>query len=323
MDLSKLSQTNQNNLERFWQWADTTGRARVYKFSVPGDKLERLLAADTQQFASATHTGLSDMITNFLSVSPESLHFFKNYSVPSDWNSRHPDLYACYRICKALWLCDDVARNGIQAPMQLIQYGRGYQTHPGSDKKFVITVLEPQPSIPMFYIWYPELDPAPWIWTVAHQEIATPQDFCDMFVNADHPTFQFKYNEVALQETDVECSDTHLMPWAQGAHYACQEYGRIKPGFNVRLPTISYTDAVHRQGMYTDAHRLIDQARQTSEDVFWMGKHRFIKYQGIWILDRFLNLPSSLVDADWQWRPDRAVYFDNCRPNISQHRTGM
>lgn len=323
MDLSKLSETNLLCLEQFWHWADTTGRAKVYRFDIAGDRLERLVAVDTLKFASATHLGLSNLITDFLSVSTESLNFFINYSEPADWTARHPDLYACYRMFKLLWLCEDIRSNGVQAPMQLIQHGRGYRTHPGSDKKFVLTLLEPRRSIPMFYIWYPELDPAPWIWTTPHTEVTSPEDFCDLFAKVQHPTFQFKYEEILLGESAPVCSDPHLMPWAQGAHYACVKYGKIKPRFSLRLPTISYTDAVHRQGLHADIKHIMSQAHQTDPDVFRMANHRFIQHQGIWMLDRFLNFPTSLVDTDWRWRADQAVYFDNQQPCISDNRQGM
>lgn len=325
MDLSKLSKPNQDNLLKFWNWMTQTGRAKIFRFTIDGTELYKLLTTETLgNFQAGMHGGMSDMIDDFLSVDPDMLDFFINHSTSTDWNLDSPELYSCYRMLKALWLSEDVAKNGVQAPMQLIQHGRDYRTHPGSDKKYVITFLDPQPDIPMFYIWYPELDPAPWIWTVSHQEVKTPEEFCSLFVNADHPSFRIKYDEVTFTEQSYQCSEPHLDPWAKGVHYTCKKYGKLNPNFNLTLPTISYTDSVHRLGGQSDIKRIMKKIERTGDDVFWLGgDHRFVRYHGSWIHNRFLNFPISLVDQDWCWDQDRAMYFDPAKSNISKYRTGM
>ena len=325
MDLSKLSDTNRNNLLRFWDWMRQSGRAKIFRFNVAGADLFRLLSYDAEgSLSRGMHKTTSDMIDDFLSVDAEQLDFFVNNSTISDWNSDNPEMYACYRILKTLWLSEDVAKNGVQAPMQLIQYGRNYQTHPGSDKKLVITHINPCPNIPMFYIWYPEMDSAPWVWTVQHTEVRTPEEFCDMFVNAEHPSFQIKYSEINFNHDGWINHEPHLDPWAVGVHATLRKYGKLNPDLNLTLPTVSYTDSVHRLGGHQEIKRLMALVKRTGEDVFWLGDNRkFIRYNGVWILDRFLNFPVSLVDQDWCWDQDRAIYYDNLRPNISRYRTDM
>jgi hypothetical protein len=326
MDLSKLSKPNQDNLLKFWTWMTQTGRAKIFQFSIHGDELFKLLGSGDNRgnLTTGMHRGMSDMIDDYLEVDPGMLDFFINHSTTADWTKNNQDLYACYRVLKAVWLSEDVAKNGIQAPMQLIQHGRNYRTHPGSDKKFVITYLNPQPNIPMFYIWYPELDPAPWIWTVSHREVRSPEEFCDMFVNAQHPTFRIVFSEITFTNEGAECTEEHLLPWAQGAHYSCQKYGKLNPNLNLTLPTVSYTDAVHRMGSRQEIKRIMKKIERTGDDVFWLGGDlKFIRYNGVWALERFLNFPVSLVDQDWCWDQSRAIYYDNTRPNISKHRMDM
>lgn len=326
MDLSKLSKPNQDNLLKFWNWMTQTGRARIYRFDVSSVELYKLLAYEPiGVFEKSMHQSMSDLIDSYLDISPEKVQHFIKHSEPNEWYAHNSDLYICYRMLKLLWLCEDVKGNGIQAPMQLIQHGRQYRSHPGSDKKFALTFLDQHHNVPMFYIWYPELDPAPWIWTIPHQEVKTPAEFCEMFVNVFHTSFDIKYCDVTFTNDDIDFNnDHHFHPWAEGALAACKKYGKVKEGakFNLTLPTLSYTDGVHRAGGHADIEHVMKKIRH-QDGIFHFGDYKFVHYNNLWVLDRYLNLPTSLVDTDWCWDESRAIYFDNKKPNISRYRMDM
>ena len=77
MDLSKLSDNNRTNLLRFWDWMRQTGRAKIYRFTISGSDLFRLLSYDAEgSLSRGIHKTTSDMIDDFLSVDPDQLDFF-------------------------------------------------------------------------------------------------------------------------------------------------------------------------------------------------------------------------------------------------------
>lgn len=320
MDLASISQENLQQLNKFWDWMERTDRARVFSFEASGKTLYSLFDSDPMSAHDTSMlTILHQKIERYAAVDEETKRFFKEESYPRDWVGKS-DIYTCYQLFKILWLARDIKeRDRQEAPIQLIQTGRNYHCHPGSDKKYVITLLQPLEKVRCFYIWYPELDPVPWVWTQPYKEVQSPEEFIDMFDRADHNTFNLEHGVVRFTPDDYECPE-HFNPFANGAHKACKKYGKIRSDkFDLELEHLSYRDAVHRMGMFENK-QLIDEIYFEDENIFHLGEFKFIKVDGIWTPEKYMNKPKSLIDTEWRHDEDRAIFFRNEKPNIGLYR---
>lgn len=324
--MSNISIENQHELDKFWDWMERTDRARIFSFEASGKTLYSLIDSDPIESRTTNMISvLSSNIESFINTPDDIKKYFRDESDPRDWSRANSNgdegLYACYRIFKTLWLARDIREKDRQeAPVQLIQTGRNYHFHPGSDKKHVITLLQPLESVRCFYIWYPELDPAPWVWTQPYEEIKNQEDFINLFDRVDHGTFKFEHGTVTFNKEDWASTRNHFKPFAAGALKACRKYGKMRSDkFHLELEHLSYHDAVHRMGMY-ESTWMIDDIYLENEHTFMLGDFKFIKIDGTWMPEKFLNKPTSLVDSEWRHDPDRAIFFNNTRPNIGLHR---
>lgn len=321
MYLSSISSSNLEALDRFYDWMNRSSRARVIKFTASGRQLRHLFDADPK---SVTHGDmirlLSDKIERFRKLDNNIKEYFVKQSMPREWNSDNEQLYLCYQLFKLNWLSQDIRQNGQEAPIQLYISGRGYQSHPGSDKKFIISFLNPLETVNCFYIWYPELDQTPWHWTLPYQEVDTPQEFCDMFPQIKHDTFELEYCNVTITKDGFDTQGNgHFTPFASGAHKSCGKFGRIKhPDFKLELPHLSYRDGVHRMGMFSNKDSFYDV--KFVGDNFYLGDHKFILYNELWYPEQYFNFPKSLQDTDHIYDGDKSLHFQNTRPCISAHR---
>lgn len=324
MKISSISPENLHELQKFWDWMERTDRARILKFTTSGKKLYSLFDSDPISAGETSMIGvLSKKIEAFKNVPQSTKNWFKYESYPRDWshNDGNADVYLCYQMFKLLWLARDIREKEQEAPVQLIQAGRNYHCHPGSDKKHVITLLQPMDEVRCFYIWYPELDPDPWVWTQPYEEIHTMEEFVEMFPRADHNTFTFEHGSVRFTADDWESTTNHFNPFADGAFKGCKKYGKIRSDkFDLTLEHLSYKDAVHRMGMFESRH-MIDDIYFEDDRTFILGDFKFIRLDdGTWYPEKFLNKPSSLIDTTWRHDPDRAIFFNNEKPNIGLHR---
>jgi len=324
MTLSTISSVNRENLLKFWDWMETTGRAKIVSFQVPGRKLYELINLDVATFNETNiERVLSDKIDQFIRIPSEKKKYFIEKSDTHEWTwDNDPDLYICYQMLKFLWLAEDMGWNNQEAPVQLIQTGRNYNCHPGSDKKNIITYLQPMPWIRGFYIWYPEFDQTPWHWSINHDYISNPDDFIKMFHRATHDTFNFKYTEAKFTYSGYE-TEPHFEPWACGLHLGMKKWGHIQSEkFNITLPTLSYHDGVHRQGIH-DRRDLFDKLR-VHKDKFDFGKFTFVKYRGMWVYAKWLNQPKSLIDTEYKYNREIAISSRNRKVSaIGRYRPGL
>ena len=325
MSLSRLSAPNKEALLKFWDWMETTGRAEIWYFEASGRTLYELANCDAKD-----DTGIEEIlhtkIEHFISVPDETKEYFINESTDDEWNPEvDEDLYTCYQMLKFLWLAQDIGGQNQEAPMQMIQSGRNYSFHPGSDKRIVITYLKPINPVKCFYIWYPEQDQTPWFWTneVCHL-IKTPEQFVDLFCRADHPTFNFRYDEVTFTQEDYKLSDTHFDPWAIGVHLGLRKWGKIKSDkFCKTIPTLSYNDGIHRAAM-VENRELLRTARIRGKGCFQLGPFRFVHHRGKWCYGPDLqNYPGSIVDSNYTIDNGRTKSFSNGIANIGRYRTSM
>ena len=320
MYLSSINSKNLEALHKFYDWINRTSRAKVVKFESSGTELRSLFDADPK---SKTHGDmirlLSEKIERFRNMDPNTIDYFVNRSMPREWTG-NTDIYLCYQLFKLLWLSKDIKLNGQEAPIQLYTSGRGYQSHPGSDKKFIISFLQPLETVRCFYIWYPELDQTPWHWTLPYTEVDTPEEFCDMFPQIKHDTFELEHCNVTITNSDIDVEGNyHFKPFATGAHKACVKLKKIKhPDFKLELPHLSYRDGVHRMGMFKD--KSIFNEIRFENDNFYLGDFKFIQYNNLWYPEKFYNFPESLQDTNHKYDGNRSLHFSNARPCISTHR---
>lgn len=318
--MSTISSNNLEALYSFYDWMHKTGRARIIRLSSDGYDLRSLFDHDTKLPVTDIQKNVSDLISSFYYLSSEERELFFN-SEPTLWNSSNPSIYLCYRIFKLWWLTEDIKKNGIESPLQIYQSGRNYLCHPGSDKKFSITYVNPQENIKCFYIWYPELDNAPWHWTVPYEEVNTPEEFIKMFPRIKNPTFRLMQSTVTITpEGWNNHGDIHLDPWTEGTWLSCKKHGKfISDKFKLELPTLSYTDAIHRWGMFENISAF-KNIKFVNDTKFLLGNYKFLKVNGYWIPNRFNNFPKSIIDTEWKYSIGTTMSTKNMRSSASEYR---
>lgn len=314
------------NLEKFFDWAQTTGRAQVIFTHASSLELRSLLDCTTiSGRMGEVMGGFSRDIDAFREIPLEKRRELA--TTPRDNWRDDEDLYLTYRMAKVLWLLYDIRDKGIQQPMQLQDYGRFYTCHPGGDKKISAVFMLNLERIPLFYIWYPEVNQSPWHWTRNHDVIKSPQELADKFENADHPTFNWHYDEPVFTKGDDGYSyqNPQMEPWARGMALMLrksQKYTSNPDKFRLQLPTFSYVDAVHRVAMEQQAKRLVGQLIFKG-DKFLMGEYMFTRKADGWLFEGYDHFPRSLVDTDYKTDPTKERMIQNTRGNISSFRKDL
>lgn len=301
MNLSSISSSNLAEIEKFWNWMESTNRAKIVAFNVPGIQLRQIFDVDpTDYWGTSTIATLSEAIEDFIAVPEEKKERFRNLQDVADLGGygADGDIYACYRLFKLTWLAHDIKRQSVQeSPVQIFWNNRGYLCHPGSDKRMIITYLQPLDEVRCFYIWYPELDPTPFHQTIEHREINTIQEFVDLFYRADHPTMHFGVYTATYENGGGHWSDPHINAFGRGTLRTLKR--QLKdPTFSTTFEHLSYRDAVHRHAMIQEKD-LINTIYLDDDGTFHMGDFTLINVAGQWIYDKFVSAPASLIDTNW------------------------
>lgn len=297
MDISSISSANIAEINKFWDWMSSSGRAEIVAYDVSGNDLRSLFDYDpTDYWNTSLVTTLSDHINEFIELEDSDIERFYK-TEPTDWSHhKSPAIYHTYRLFKLLWLARDIREKNVQeSPVQMFKIRRGYSCHPGSDKRLVISLLEPMKTVRCFYIWYPELDPEPWHHTIEHRTIRDTQDFVDLFYRADHETFTFGTHDAIYKNGEWNMSDVHIEPFARGMG----EILKKKNSGDVVLPHLSYKDGIHRAAMF-EAKELVKEIYLDDSGTFHLGEFKFECINSTWIPVHFLNRPNSLIDTNWQ-----------------------
>lgn len=303
MNLASISLSNHQEIIKFWNWMDETGRAQIIKFDIPGEQLRKLFDHDVQDFWNTSLiVSLSEHIDEFINIGQDKKDEFMQMD-NSQWSKLDGDKYTCYRMFKLLWLARDIKQKNVQeAPVQIFKSKHGYNCHPGSDKRFIITLLQPLESVRCFYIHYPELDPTPYHANLPHTVISDPNDFVRMFYRADHETFTFGTESATFCDNDLHLSDDHIYPFAAAAHriykgFFNKEYPEKPLQIYEELLHISYRDAIHRRGMMEQLELLNEI--YVDGDTFHLGEFKFVRMNGIWTPEEYSHFPKSLIDQNW------------------------
>ena len=315
-----------DNLEKFFDWAQTTGRAQVIYMEASSQELRSILDCTTLNGRlGQVMQGFSHAIDKLRDISLEKRRSLAT-TTRNQW-ALDEDLYHVYKFAKILWLLYDIRDKGIQAPMQLFNHGRYYTVHPGGDKKIACVYMLDLERVPFFYIWYPEIDQQPIHWTREHTVINSADELKEKFVMHNHPTFTWRYDEPVFTKGDDGYSykDEQMMPWARGMALflrKSQKYASNPDKFRLELPTFSYTDAVHRVGMEEIAKKLVGSILFKG-DLFIMGEYMFKRKADGWIYEGYDHFPISLVDTDYKSDPSRERRISNTRCNISLWRKDL
>lgn len=316
MNLSNISDRNLYNLERFWDWMNTTNRAEIIYFEIGSKQLLGLFDKDCiDYYNTSVMAGLSDIIEHYRGVSEETRKFFIEKSTQNDWYQHvSEDNYICYQLFKVAWLMQDIRRNGQQSPAQLHKTIESYHCHPGSDKKYAMLLLDPIDTVKVFYVWYPEIDPNPWHLHYPHRKLETIEEFVEIFPMAGDPTFVFEYGNVDFTTEGFKCDTDHFDAFARFASdlllkQAKREQRKFDP-FSVKH--LSYRDSIHRLKMERET-KLLEDIYFESDDIFWMIDKRFtrkvIDNRAIWLPDEYNNFPKSLIDTNWTYNASTSMTF--------------
>ena len=307
MNLSSISSKNLAELEKFWHWMQTTNRASIVSFNISGNQLRSLFDYDpTEYWDTSLVVTLSEHIKDFLNLTAEEVSKFYT-SDPGDWNeSENPALYHTYRLFKLLWLARDIKNKDVQeSPVQIFKTKRGYNCHPGSDKRHVITLLQPLEIVRCFYIWYPELDPEPWHHNIEYADVESIDQFVELFYRADHETFTFGTHDASFEHGKFTVSDNHISPFATGANQIISHH---KYNGETYFEHLSYRDGIHRESM-NNSRYLLDEIYLDADNVFHLGEFTFRLINDTWIPESYLNSPKSLIDTEWQHDAAKTLSF--------------
>jgi hypothetical protein len=123
-----------------------------------------------------------------------------NFWNNEDWPQEYENLKY---VLKLGWLINDIRKNGINNPIQLIQTNNGkYIAHPGTARTLVLAYLLPREKIKVLYVWNKDLDPNPFFAHIPYHTISTASSFLKMFKKS----INFKVKAACLNET-TECID--------------------------------------------------------------------------------------------------------------------
>ena len=327
--MQETSLGNRWKVDKFWRYLETRPDIKVISLTLNSHQMRSLFDKDVHDyFNTSTVSGLSEIIDAYIETSQEDRDWFVNESHSGHWSSVQEDTYVIYQMFKVTWLKNDIAKNGVQAPVQLFKTVESYHCHPGSDKKYALSVLDRVETIPAFYIWYPELDPDPFFEHYEHTEIKTAQEFIDMFVMANHDTFNFEWGK--LEVTKPEGSKIGgPVEWKGMDHFTAiadniceilrkKELRSHNEGINPWIfepwseQHLSYHDSVHRTQM-ENQKEIVNNIYLVDEETFNLDGIIFNKIKiadtHIWMPEQFNNFPQSIADKNWQYDPESCLKF--------------
>lgn len=323
--MKELSRNNQWKLDKFWKYLKENPDIKIVKFNLTSTQMRSLFDKDVHDYwDTSIITALSIMIQQYIDNINEHdrRDEFINHTHPGLWSWHSDrDLYLIYQLFKIAWLKHDIRKNGIQAPVQILKTVESYHCHPGSDKKYALTILDQLDEIPCFYIHYPDLDPSPFFLNHPHEYIDTPEQFADIFEMAEAPSFDFEWGKVAItRESDIigdhpkYKSMDHFYSFSFNVAdiWRKREMRTKIPFVDHHYQFLSYHDSIHREQM-NQQKELVNEIYLKDDNTFVLYDTVFdlVKYgkKRLWIPQAFNNWPTSLIDDKWQHNDKTALKF--------------
>ncbi len=324
--MQEISKVNQWKVEKFWKYIENNPEISIIKLKLHSQQMRSLFDKDVHDyFETSTLGALNRLIKQYIEVDKERIDYFINNTEADDWQKGNgaDDLYVVYQLFKIAWLKQDIAKNGIQAPVQIIKTVESYHCHPGSDKKYALTVLDHSDDIPCFYIHYPDMDPCPFFENLDYEVLKTPKDFSDMFIKASDDSFNFEWGNVDIFRESDKIGDK--LDWKCMPHFNSFAYNVCEIARKREVRThgkwavtdnnyqfLSYHDSVHRTQMAKD-RRLISKINLIDSHTFDLAGNLFDLCEdgdhSIWLPREVNQFPTSLIDSEWEYNEKTALKF--------------
>lgn len=187
---------------------------------------------------------------------------------------RDTDLYmSIKRILKLGWLITELKTNGMKNPIQLIKSGDKYFCHPGTDRIIVATYIQPIEYVNGFYLWYPCIDPHPFVLNYEHYEVKCPFNFIRKFTQSN----SFKFKEIQMT-SNLDVSDK---PNSNAAFLTAKRcFEEVSDNFNFSF--LSFFDKMQWEEI-EDKVYFKDIITFHSDTSCTLGGIKFNKINNIWV----------------------------------------
>jgi energy-converting hydrogenase A subunit M len=177
-------------------------------------------------------------------------------------------------LIKLGWLIENFKSTPMRNPVQLIMSGEKYFCHPGTDRILVATYINPVQFINGFYLWYPELDPEPFILDYPHTEIKNIFSFLTKF----RYSTSFRFRSV-LMTKDLDISDKPLGHAIFSKAKEC--FLNTKKDFSFSF--LTYRDKMHKTSIKKEDIQLKDIIYFPTSETCLFGGVGFKKINNLWI----------------------------------------
>lgn len=221
----------------------------------------------------------SDLLVSFLDV-----NFFQ---VASDKINLalNNDPQGIKKLIKLGWLIDDIRKRQVKNPLQLLYVGNGkYFCHPGTDRALATLYIDPVECVEGFYIWYPDIDPDPFILNYEHEEIKDPFTLMFKFKSWNGVAFdEIKLNKnINITDNNNQTIKRNLK--GSYPHFSTALYCFKKTEKDFDFPFLTYIGMDHWTPV--EEMQLSDVLDIEDEDTVFLSGIKFIKKNDVWIKDK-------------------------------------
>lgn len=146
-------------------------------------------------------------------------------------------------ILKLGWLITDIKERGVVTPFHLINLGKKYHCFQGTTRVLVTMYIRPTEYIEGYFLWYPEIDPAPFVLDYEHREITSPTEFVKMF--------KFKSTMITYTRLSNSLDVSDVISDRRGglAQFSFAKDCFEKTVGSYNIPFITYDDREHWQSI--------------------------------------------------------------------------
>jgi hypothetical protein len=203
----------------------------------------------------------------YFSVPSEVLYAYLTYDVIETVSHKinSKDQYTA----KLAWLINTLRHEEVDNPVQLLPWGPKYHCHPGSDRILVTCYILPKKTISGFYIWYPDIDPTPFVLDYEHEEIKNPFKFLSKF--KFNPYFYIKAEQLKISQPTK---------YATGIFKTTVKY--LSTVIDKDIYYLTFNDQSHWQKINLDLNTVLEFDKPDHCTFAGIG---FTKNNNLWIVD--------------------------------------
>jgi hypothetical protein len=253
---------------------------KVIHFKIPSELFYAYLDYDIISLVSDRISAIANLDLGLIDDDIQKAKGRSDYYWSADnkyyGSEQEQNYFKVKHILKLGWLITDLRQRGVQNPIQLINCGPNkYFCHPGTDRILITTYIEPTDFIQGFYLWYPNIDPNPFILDYEHYEITNPFDFVSMFKFSK----SLAIKGVNISK-DLDVSDKVVNK--SNSQFASAKQCFDKTGKDYDFPFLSFSDKVHWD--------LIEQFQLLRHTISFQNEKecnlagiKFTRVKGIWL----------------------------------------